>query len=27
VAANANLHAVLNGFVTDGQTVATARGG
>ena len=26
VAANANLHAVLNGFVTDGQAVAAARG-
>jgi myo-inositol-1(or 4)-monophosphatase len=27
VAANANLHAVLNGFVTDGQAVAAAHGG
>jgi myo-inositol-1(or 4)-monophosphatase len=27
VAANANLHAVLSGFVVDGQTVAAARGG
>src|SRR5271170_1305223 len=27
VAANANLHAVLSGFVTDGQAVAAARGG
>jgi myo-inositol-1(or 4)-monophosphatase len=27
VAANANLHAVLSGFVADGQAVATARGG